>query len=77
MQDGQRVKTIWSLVQIEQEIKLYMADNEVAYAEGYRISWASVDSVRIDAKRLKAEKPEIYESFSNTATARRLTVKAA
>ncbi len=63
--------------QIEQEIKLYMADNEAAYADGYRISWASVDSVRIDAKRLKAEKPEIYESFSNTTTARRLTIKAA
>ncbi len=63
--------------QIEQEIKLYMADNEAAYADGYRISWATVDSVRIDAKRLKAERPEIYESFSNTTTARRLTIKAA
>ncbi len=63
--------------QIEQEIKLYMADNEAAYADGYRISWASVESVRIDVKRLKAEKPEIYENFSNTTTARRLTIKAA
>ena len=63
--------------QIEQEIKMYMADNEAAYADGYRISWASVESVRIDVKRLKAEKPEIYKSFSNTTTARRLTIKAA
>ena len=63
--------------QIEQEIKLYMADNEAAYADGYRISWTAVDSVRVDAKRLKAEKPEIYESFSNTIRTRRLTIKAA
>ena len=63
--------------QIEQEIKMYMADNEAAYADGYRISWASVESVRIDVKRLKAENPEIYKSFSNTTTARRLTIKAA
>lgn len=63
--------------QIEQEIKLYMADHEAAYADGYRISWASMDSVRLDTKRLKEERPDVYRSFASASKTRRFTVKAA
>lgn len=63
--------------QIEQEIKLYMKGNESAVNEHYRISWNSVDTTRLDAKRLKQERPEIYADYEKTTSSRRFTVKAA
>ncbi len=62
--------------QIEQEIKLYMGDHEDAYADGYRVSWSSVETARVDTKRLKKERPEIYREFSNTTSSRRFAVRA-
>lgn len=63
--------------QIEQEIKLYMKDNETAFNDRYRITWASVNTARLDTKRIKAEKPEVYRDFTNVTSSRRFTVKAA
>ena len=63
--------------QIDQEIKLYMKDSESAYSDCYRVNWSSVVSTRLDAKRLKEEKPEIYRDFSREVSSRRFTVKAA
>lgn len=63
--------------QIEQEIKLYMQDNELASSDRYRVSWVNVDTARLDTKRLKAEKPEIYQNFARITSGRRLTIRAA
>lgn len=63
--------------QIEQEVKLYMQDNELASSDCYRVSWTNVDTARLDTKRLKAEKPEIYQDFAKITSSRRLTIKAA
>lgn len=63
--------------QIEQEIQFYMKDNETAFSDGYRITWANVDTSRLDTKRIKEEKPEIYQEFSKTVTSRRFQIKAA
>lgn len=63
--------------QIEQKIKLYMEDNEIAFNDKYRVTWANVDMARLDTKRIKAEKPEVYEDFLNVTSSRRFTVKAA
>lgn len=63
--------------QIEQEVKLYMQDNELASSDRYRVSWTNVDTTRLDTKRLKAEKPEIYQNFAKITSSRRLTIKAA
>ena len=63
--------------QIEQEVKLFMQDNELASSDRYRVSWANVDTARLDTKRLKAEKPEIYQDFAKVTSSRRLTIKAA
>ena len=63
--------------QIEQEIKMFMQDNETAASENYRVSWANVDTARLDTKRMKAEKPEIYQDFVKVTSSRRLTIKAA
>lgn len=63
--------------QIEQELKIYLGDAECAENERFRVSWKSICSQRIDAERLKAEKPDIYEQYKKSITSRRFSVKAA
>ena len=63
--------------QIEQEIKLYMKDNELAINGSYKVSWSNVDTTRLDTKRFKKEKPEIYEEYAKTTSSRRFQIKAA
>ena len=63
--------------QIEQELKLYLGEAEIAENEQYRVSWKAVQSNRLDEKRLKEEQPEIYESSRKSVLSRRFTVKAA
>lgn len=63
--------------QIEQEVKLFMGDCEFASSRRYRISWGNVESARLDTKRIKAEKPEIYSDYAKVTHSRRFEVKAA
>ena len=63
--------------QIEQEIKLFMKDNEFASNENFRVSWKNIDSTRLDAKRIKEERPEIYSDYGKVSHSRRFEVKAA
>lgn len=63
--------------QIEQEVKLFMGDNESASSERYRVSWGNVDSTRLDTKRIKAERPEIYSDYAKLSHSRRFEVRAA
>lgn len=44
--------------QIEQEIKLYLGEAEIAENEHSRVSWKAVTTNRIDAGRLKEEEPK-------------------
>lgn len=63
--------------QIDQEIKLYMKENEAAVSDQFRVTWAGVETGRLDTKGLKAERPDIYQEFLNVSISRRFTVKAA
>lgn len=63
--------------QIEQELKVYLGEAEVAENEHYRISWKAVCSSRLDEKRLKDEEPEIYNRYKKEIVSRRFSVKAA
>ncbi len=63
--------------QIEQELKLYLGEAEQAENERYRVSWKAVSTSRIDANRLKEEKPEIYREYQKLVKSRRFTVQAA
>lgn len=62
---------------IEQEIKLFMQDNEYASSGRYRISWGNVNSMRLDTKLLKQEKPEIYKEYAKLSASRKFQVKVA
>ncbi len=63
--------------QIEQEIKLFMQDNELASNEQYRVLWSNVDTMRLDTKRMKQERPEIYKDYAKVTSSRRFQIKAA
>ena len=63
--------------QIEQELKLYLGEAEAAENANYQVSWKSVSSQRIDEKRLREERPEVYEQYRKTLNFRRLTIKVA
>jgi predicted phage-related endonuclease len=62
---------------IEQELKLYMGESESAQGEGYRVTWKSIITNRLDTDRLKAEQPEIFREYQKPSASRRLTIKAA
>ena len=63
--------------QIEQEIKLFMQDNEAASNGRYRVTWGNVDTARLDTKRIKEEQPEIYRDYLKVTSSRRFQIKAA
>ncbi len=63
--------------QIEQEVKLFMGENQYATSDHYRVSWGNIDSVRLDSQRIKTEKPEIYADYGKASHYRRFEVKAA
>lgn len=63
--------------QIEQEVKLFMQDNEYASSENFRVSWKNIDSAKLDTKRLKAERPELYADYKKVSHTRRFEVKVA
>ncbi len=62
---------------IDQEIKLFMKENERAESDKYLVCWSNVESRRIDTKKFKAEKPEMYDEYSKPSSSRRFEVKAA
>lgn len=51
--------------QIDQEVKMYMQDAEIAENENFFVSWKQSVSNRLDTKKLKKEMPDIYEKFCN------------
>lgn len=62
---------------IEQELKLYLGEAEMAENESFRVSWKSIFSSRIDTVKLKEEEPEVYQKYLKPTQSRRFTVQVA
>ena len=58
-------------------MKLFMMDNEYADSGSFRVSWKNIDSTRLDAARIRAERPELYADYGKVSHCRRFEVKAA
>lgn len=56
------------------QIKNFMKENEVGLIGEHRISWKSVEKTMLDSRRLKSEKPEVYEEYLAKNQYRRLSV---
>lgn len=63
--------------EIEQTVKIAMADAEIAITGAHRITWKSYSSARLDTERLKSEKPDIYSNYRKQSSSRRFIVGAA
>ena len=63
--------------QIEQEVKLFMQDNEFANSECFRVSWKNICSTNLDTQRIKEERPELYTDYGKASHYRRFEVKVA
>ena len=63
--------------QIEQEVKLFMKDNELVDSECFRVSWKNIDSTKLDSQRIREERPELYTDYGKVSHYRRFEVKAA
>jgi predicted phage-related endonuclease len=48
-----------------------------ANSEHYRVVWQEIASERLDIKRLKQEKPEVYREYVQSRKSSRFTVKVA
>lgn len=60
---------------IEQEVKLFMGENERAETEYFKVTWGNVESSRLDSAGLKKECPDIYKKFVKAGSARRFQIK--
>ena len=61
--------------EIDQRLKLYMKDKEVAMNKDYKVSWIYTETTRLDTKKLKAEEPEVYRRYAKMTAGRRFSVK--
>lgn len=62
---------------IEQTIKLVMQDAAYGITKDFRVSWTSFESNRLDSKRLKEDRPDIYNEYCKTSNSRRFVVNPA
>ena len=60
--------------QIEQMVKLQMQDAAYGTAPGYKVSWVSSESKRVDSQRLRKEQPDIFNQYSKNVSSRRFTI---
>ena len=49
----------------------------MASSEAFRVSWKNIDSIKLDTKRIKEERPELYDDYGKVSHPRRFEVKAA
>lgn len=63
--------------QIEQEVKLFMKNHELAGNSSYRVSWKNINTTKLDTKRIKAELPTLYDDYGLVSSYRRFEIKAA
>src|SRR5690606_13048715 len=61
----------------EAEIRLkdMLREYESGWVGERRVDWKTVYTNRVDTKRLKAEKPDVYKQFVTESTSRRFKVK--
>ena len=59
---------------IEQRVKMRMGDAERASGNRWRVDWKTVETHRLDSKRLQAQLPDVYRQYTNIAKSRRFRV---
>lgn len=61
--------------ELEQHIKIAMADKEVAFIGESKITWKSSERNTFDTKEFKVDYPELYDRYTKVSSSRRFLVK--
>jgi len=61
---------------IEAQIKAHLKEHSQGTTSHYVINWKEQISKRLDTKRIKAEKPEIYTEYAKDSICRKMTIKS-
>lgn len=61
--------------EFEQGIKLQLGDHDYGSNDFLQVSYRPVTSTRIDTKRLKKERPELYSDYAKISEYRRFNLK--
>ena len=59
----------------EQTLKSAMGTAENGILDGYRVSWRSSTRTILDAKRLKIDRPDIYEQYGKSSETRTFSIR--
>lgn len=55
-------------------LKSYLREAEIGTVGDRKIMWKQISKSTVDTKRLKTEKPEIYDSYLTTSSYRRFSI---
>lgn len=61
---------------LSNQIKAAMEDHERGELDGMTVQWKKIERESLDSKRLKKEKPELFQEYRSVSSYRRLTVAA-
>ena len=61
--------------EIENNIKLELGETEIGFVNDFKVNWKAYSRTSIDSKKLKLEKPEIYEKYLKTTSYRKFDIK--
>lgn len=59
----------------ENTLKNLLQDNEIGMVQGRKVIWKNQSRTSIDSKKLKLEKPDIFEAYSKTSSFRKFDIK--
>jgi len=59
----------------DNRIKQFLGETETGTCDGYRVTWKNGTRTGIDTKKLKADRPEIYQEYIKTTTFRTFKVQ--
>lgn len=61
----------------ENRLKGMLGEFETGVASNHIVTWKNITSSRVDTKKLKKERPDIYEQYLKKSTSRRFNIKEA
>lgn len=59
---------------VEQQLKDIMKEHQTAFVGERKVTWKQIETNRLDTKKLKEERPELYKAYSNASLSRRFTI---
>jgi putative phage-type endonuclease len=61
--------------EIENQIKNEIQDAETAFVQKFQVDWKSINSTRVDSKKLKEHFPNIYQQVTKSSSYRKFGIK--